>query len=89
MSGLSNSVKNPQGRADWLASKLLERTVVENGDPLIALIHREFAPHIDIILRQTIGPKTKHGRAIKKYVTEGRRLMGEVAKAQQQRRNRE
>ena len=75
-------VKDPTGRLDWLAAKLLERAVEQKNDPAISAMYAEVRKPLEQALRKTLGPRNKSLRPIRKYITEGQKML---AAAQQRR----
>lgn len=75
-------VKNPTGRLDWLAAKLLERAVQQQQNPALSGIYQELRAPLEQALRITLGPRNKKLRKVRKYITEGQKML---AAAQQRR----
>lgn len=68
-------IKQPQGRIDWLAAKLLEKAVEKRANPLLQALYAEFQPDIERAIRAQFGPKNRSMRKLKQYVVTGTRLL--------------
>lgn len=66
-------VKDPTGRVDWLAARLIEREVGRRQNPILAAIYQEFAGDIETALSRVLGPRNPHMRALRKIVQTGAR----------------
>jgi len=72
-------VKDPIGRVDWLAAKLLEEHAKRKGG-IYADLHLAFKPELEGLLKRSLGPKNKTAREIRKYVAKGQELLRKVQK---------
>ena len=72
-------VKNPQGRLDWLAAKLLEYAVCRKQDPLLSAVYTEVRDPLERTLRRTLGPRNHQFRDVQKYVIEGHKIIEQIA----------
>lgn len=75
-------VKNPTGRLDWLAAKLLERAIELRKDPVLTAFYDEVRQPLEQALRSTLGPRNRKLRTVRKCITEGQKML---AAAQQRR----
>jgi hypothetical protein len=74
-------VKNPQGRPDWLAAKLLERVIGQSSDQRLKFVHSAVKNELETLLLKTIGPRTKRGRQVKELLEKGKALVREIQAA--------
>jgi hypothetical protein len=70
-------VRNPTGRADWLAANLIQEAVRRLSNPLVNEVYKVASPEIERVLVGTLGPRTKRGKVIRQYV---RLIVSEAAK---------
>lgn len=75
-------VKDPTGRLDWLAAKLLDRAVEQRGNPVLSGVYQELRVPLEQALRNLIGPRNRKLRSLRKYIAEGQKILS----AAQQRR---
>lgn len=68
-------VKDPTGRLDWLAAKLLERLVERTQDPVLSAVYREGRGSLEQFFRKSIGPRNRKLRDLKKYIAEGQKML--------------
>jgi len=72
-------VRNPQGRADWLAANLLREAIKRKNDPALKAAYAVSKGEVEDLLKKVLGPKTTLGRQVKKAIQTGRELMQEMA----------
>ncbi len=75
-------VKNPTGRLDWLAAKLLERAVEQRGNPFVSAMYGELRSPIEELLTATMGPRNRNTRKLKKYIAEGNKYLAKLHERQ-------
>lgn len=78
-------VKDPTGRVDWLAAKLLERLVQDRKDPMMSALYREVKAPLEHLLRANLGPRNKTLRNLGKYIKDGNRMLQAAQEARQAR----
>ncbi len=71
-------VKNPTGRLDWLAAKLLERVVEQKQSPVLSALYAELRTPLEQALRKSVGPQNKTVRDLKKYITQGNKMLSKA-----------
>jgi hypothetical protein len=72
-------VRNPQGRADWLAANLLKEAVKRTNDPVLKVAHVVSRNEVEDLLKRVLGPKTAAGRSVKRLIEIGREVAQELA----------
>jgi len=72
-------VRNPQGRADWLAAKLLREGVRRSNSRLLSMAFEQSRGELENLLKDVLGPRTKAGREVKRIVKTGREILGELS----------
>jgi hypothetical protein len=68
-------VKNPTGRLDWLAAKLIERAVQNRKNPVLSAVYAELQPGVETLLRAHLGPRNRKLREVKKHIEAGTRIL--------------
>jgi hypothetical protein len=68
-------VKNPTGRLDWLAAKLVEQTVKEWGNPFMQELYSKVREPLERGIRGQFSPRKKAMKDLKKYILEGNRMI--------------
>ncbi len=71
-------VKDPAGRLDWLAAKLLERVVEQRKNPVIDAVYQEVRIPLEQLFRAKLGPRNRKAREFKKYLEQGTKIMQSV-----------
>jgi hypothetical protein len=73
MSPLSR-VKNPAGRVDWLAAKIIEELAKKRGG-LTQDIHTVLQPDLERFLIANLGPRNPHVKAFRQYLAKGQEIL--------------
>jgi hypothetical protein len=68
-------VKDPTGRVDWLASRLLESYVRSRRNPNLEMAYEELAPTVDLLLARYLGPRNPNIRKIRSYIRKGNEIL--------------
>lgn len=71
-------VKDPTGRIDWLVGSLLNRVIEERRDPVLMRVYSQLKTPVEQLLRAKLGPRNKEMRKVRKYITEGQKLLAEA-----------
>jgi hypothetical protein len=71
-------VRNPQGRADWLAASCLKEVVRRSSNPALAAAYQMSRGEVEDLLKSVLGPKTAAGRKVKKAIQTGKEILGEL-----------
>ncbi len=71
-------VKNPTGRLDWLAAKLLERAVEQRQNPVVNAIYAEVKAPLEQLFRVHLGPRNRQARQIRQYLKQGNEILQSV-----------
>lgn len=71
-------VKNPTGRLDWLAAKLLERAVEQRQNPVVNAIYAEVKAPLENLMRMQLGPRSKRARQVRKYIAQANQILQSV-----------
>ena len=61
-------VKNPTGRLDWLAGKLVERLVERSEHPVLKALHQEFRADLEALLTRYVGPHNREARTLTRSI---------------------
>ena len=75
-------VKDPTGRLDWLACKLIERAVQNIARPEVSALYAEVREPLEALLRECLNPRKKLMKDIRKHIKTGTEIL---AIAQQRR----
>jgi hypothetical protein len=70
-------VKDPTGRVDWLAAKLLEEHAKKKGG-IYQDLYIAFKPEVEGLLKVHLGPQNKTARNLRKYVKKGHQILVEA-----------
>jgi len=68
-------VKDPTGRLDWLAAKLVERVVEQKQNPLLAAVYAEVRKPLEDLLRANLGPRNRKMREVRKHIEAGQKIL--------------
>lgn len=71
-------VKDPTGRIDWLLASLLDRVIEKKRDPVLSRVYSQLKAPVEQLLRAKLGPRNKEMRKLRKYITEGQKMLAEA-----------
>lgn len=71
-------VKDPTGRIDWLMASLISRVIEERRDPVLSRVYSQLKTPVEQLLRAKLGPRNKEMRKVRKYITEGQKMLAEA-----------
>lgn len=71
-------VKNPTGRLDWLAAKLLERAVEQQRNETAKAVYAQFKDPLEKLFRAHLGPRNRNTRQIQKYLKQGNLILHSI-----------
>ncbi len=69
--------KNPTGRLDVLAARLIERVVEHKAHPVLSALYAEVKSPLETVLRKKLGPRNKSFRNLPKYIAQGQKMLAE------------
>ena len=68
-------VKDPTGRLDWLACKLIERAVQRIGKPEVSAMYADVREPLEAFLRECLSPRKKAMRDLRKHIKTGTEML--------------
>jgi hypothetical protein len=74
--------KDPQGRLDVMAARTIEEYARRSSNPMLEVLHKQFQPEIEKVLKRHLGPRTPHAKRIKKLVADTQEVLKRRATAQ-------
>lgn len=74
-------VRDPRGRADWLAANCLREVIRQSNNPALAAAYQVSRGEVEDLLKNVLGPKTAAGRKVKRMIQTGTEILGELRNA--------
>lgn len=71
-------VRNPKGRVDVLLSRMIETAAARNETWNAIFV--QVRPHLDTLLKNELGPRTRRGRKISSYLFDLKRALEQAQK---------
>lgn len=71
-------VHDPTGRVDWLIGAIVEKFVEERRNTVLLQAYNQLRVPMEQLLKSRLGPRNKQLRQVRKYITEGQKMLAEA-----------
>ena len=68
-------VHDPTGRVDWLIGAIVEKFVEERRNTVLLQAYNQLRVPMEQLLKSRLGPRNKQLRKVRKYITEGQKML--------------